>query len=75
MASEEKHVELPYVEEEITHTVRLYNPRFGNNRVCVCGHIYYKHFDFFEAPINQDVGCKYCACNNFVESTSVSSAN
>lgn len=42
-----------------------YNPEYGDDRVCKCGHKYYRHFDGYEgwAP----VGCKYCACGTFVE--------
>lgn len=37
---------------------RGYDPKFGDARLCKCGHAYYRHFDPFEdmAP----VGCKYC---------------
>lgn len=46
-----------------SETVKSYNPNFGNDKVCVCGHPYYRHFDFYEemAP----VGCKYCDCDEF----------
>lgn len=42
-----------------------YDPEFGDERVCQCGHKYHRHFDSYEdmAP----VGCKYCACDEFVE--------
>jgi hypothetical protein len=35
-----------------------YDPKFGDDRLCLCGHPYYRHFDTYEemAP----VGCKYC---------------
>ena len=36
MANEEK----PYIEKEISHTVRLYNHKYGDDLVCVCGHVY-----------------------------------
>ena len=65
MANEEK----PYIEKEISHTVRLYNPKYGDNRVCVCGHVYDRHFDPFEEPEDAAVGCKYCSCYTFIEST------
>lgn len=37
---------------------RAYKPEFGDNRVCVCGHPYYRHFDTYEEMY--PVGCKYC---------------
>jgi len=40
-----------------------YNPHFGNNHVCVCGHTYYRHFDTYEDM--EPVGCKYCQCDTF----------
>ena len=42
-----------------------YNPDYGDDRVCECGHDYYRHFDSYE---NMDaVGCKYCKCREFKE--------
>lgn len=42
-----------------------YDPNFGNERICKCGHTYYRHFDSYDdmAPI----GCKYCQCGYFEE--------
>lgn len=45
----------------------MYDPQFGDNRLCVCSHPYYRHFDTYDnmAPI----GCKYCHyddCQGFV---------
>ena len=42
-----------------------YDPEFGDDRICDCGHAYYRHFDTYEnmAP----VGCKYCHCCEFRE--------
>jgi len=47
-------------------TIRKYNPDYGDNRICECGHLYYRHFDSYE---NMDpVGCKYCGqCHTFKE--------
>ena len=40
-----------------------YDPDFGDDKICKCGHPYYRHFDPFE---NDDpVGCKYCDCGIF----------
>lgn len=48
---------------EVAGVLKQYNPDFGDNRLCECGHTYYRHFDSWEgmAP----VGCKYCGCREF----------
>jgi hypothetical protein len=64
-------VELPYLEAvdvEINQYVR-YNPKYGDNRECECGHSYYRHFDSYEQM--DAVGCKYCECYNFIEAKSI----
>lgn len=43
-----------------------YNPTFGDERICTCGHVYYRHFDSYENMT--PIGCKYCQCSNFKES-------
>ena len=60
--------ENPYIIETITIQKKKYNPNYGDKRMCVCGHTYYRHFD----PWNdmQAVGCKYCGCTEFVEAKS-----
>jgi hypothetical protein len=49
-----------------------YDPNYGDNVECKCGHPYYRHFDTYDnmAPI----GCKYCShytmsldCTNHIE--------
>lgn len=57
----------PYLLKTITTVIRLYNPNFGDDRKCVCGHTYERHFDMFEEEGEQDAGCKYCGCFTFVE--------
>lgn len=42
-----------------------YNPNYGDDRVCECGHNYYRHFDSYENM--GGVGCKYCRCCEFKE--------
>jgi hypothetical protein len=37
---------------------RAYDPNFGDDRLCTCGHPYYRHFDTYEDMY--PVGCKYC---------------
>ena len=53
----------PYL--EVTVVLRKYNPEYGDNRVCECGHIYERHFDSYDDM--RDVGCKYCGCCDFKE--------
>ena len=55
-----KKEESPYIVEVITKTVLRYNPDFGDDRDCACGHSYYRHFDSYEDM--EPVGCKYCSC-------------
>jgi hypothetical protein len=55
--------EPPYVIEMIE--VKRYNPRYGDDRVCDCGHQYRRHFDTYEDM--RPVGCKYCDCYTFSE--------
>lgn len=40
-----------------------YDNSLGDERLCECGHVYYRHFDSYNdmAPI----GCKYCHCTRF----------
>lgn len=37
-----------------------YDPAFGDDKLCACGHTYYRHFDSYENMY--PVGCKYCIC-------------
>jgi hypothetical protein len=48
---------------EVVGVLKQYNPDFGDDKICECGHTYYRHFDTYEgmAP----VGCKYCGCKEF----------
>lgn len=43
---------------ERQHRVSPYDPFYGDDKPCICGHPYYRHFDTYDdmAP----VGCKYC---------------
>lgn len=57
----------PYITKRRTEVIveRLYNPEYGDDRICRCGHHYYRHFDSYED--NAAVGCKYCGCYDFKE--------
>ena len=57
--------EQPYLEEIIIKRIRVYNPKYGDDRICKCGHPYYRHFDWSED--NYPCGCKYCECFDFEE--------
>ena len=55
----------PYLTQTTINTDLIYNPKYGNNRVCKCGHVYYRHFDSYEHMYA--IGCKYCQCYKFEE--------
>ena len=57
--------EEPYIHKIITTEKKLYNPKYGDDRIYKCGHSYYRHFDTYEDMGN--VGCKYCDCYEFIE--------
>lgn len=52
------------VEFEDDERAEIYDPFFGDEIECECGHPYYRHFDSYEemAP----VGCKYCSKENCI---------
>jgi hypothetical protein len=60
-----------YTQETVTH--KHYNPAFGDDRICKCGHSYYRHFDSWENMY--PIGCKYCQCGHFEEATPEEIAN
>jgi len=39
-----------------------YDSNFGDEELCTCGHVYYRHFDSYDDM--QPVGCKYCNCRS-----------
>ena len=58
-------VEQPYLKVVTIETDKKYNPKYGNNRMCKCGHPYHRHFDSYEQM--EAIGCKYCGCYDFEE--------
>lgn len=42
----------------------IYDKTYGDDRLCECGHEYYRHFDTYDDM--RHVGCKYCQCYTFV---------
>lgn len=65
MNSEPNKIEKPYLIKKKMIRRRFMNPNYDEDALCECGHPYYRHFDGFEPPENQDVGCKYCDCLTF----------
>jgi len=69
--TEQKGVHVVQKEEQpyfITKTIETHyghNPKYGDDRICECGHPYYRHFDTYEQMAA--VGCKYCGCYEFKE--------
>lgn len=61
--------ELSYVSDEVYDRAAKqahaddYDPNFGDDRICRCGHTYYRHFDTYEGMAS--IGCKYCLCEGF----------
>ena len=58
-------VERPYLEVVTIEIDRKYNPKYGDDRKCKCGHPYHRHFDSYEQM--EVIGCKYCECDVFEE--------
>ena len=58
-------IEPPYLLQ--TEIVKKFNPNYPQDAECVCGHPYYRHFDGYDG--NAPVGCKYCACYEFIART------
>jgi hypothetical protein len=63
--AEKSEIEEPYITEvEVDRTLH-YNPNYGDDRICECGHPYYRHFDTYERMY--PCVCKYCQCFEFKE--------
>jgi len=58
-------VELPYLEIISIDISKKFNPKYGDDRICKCGHPYYRHFDTYDGM--EACGCKYCECYTFEE--------
>lgn len=57
----------PYLHRIKVKVIKEYNSDYGDERICKCGHVYYRHFDSWEDM--QACGCKYCSCYTFEEVT------
>uniref|UniRef100_A0A6M3L182 Uncharacterized protein n=1 Tax=viral metagenome TaxID=1070528 RepID=A0A6M3L182_9ZZZZ len=60
-----KKIEQPYITKQISYMDYFYNPEYGDDRICKCGHPYHRHFDSYDNM--KAVGCKYCMCYHFKE--------
>lgn len=58
-------MDAPYIVSYHLVENRKYNPKYGDDRICKCGHQYYRHFDTYEDMY--PIGCKYCDCCTFEE--------
>lgn len=61
----------PFIEEPQTKIVRRYNPEYGDEELCECGHPYKTHFD----STGLHIACYHCDCEGFVEDTENSIGN
>ena len=57
--------EKPYIEKIRTVKDLVYNPKYGDDRICECDHPYYRHFDTFGDM--ESTRCQYCGCGEFKE--------
>lgn len=60
--------DLPYIRKYKISVTDKYNPFYGDDRMCKCGHPYYRHFDTYDEMY--PCGCKYCGCGEFIEDVS-----
>lgn len=60
----DRNIDGPYKVTYSVHIHNEYNPNFGDDKLCQCGHTYYRHFDSYEGM--DACGCKYCTCRYFL---------
>lgn len=53
----------PYIKTLELKEKWAYNPDYGDDKMCECGHPYYRHFDTYDDMY--PCGCKYCGCFTF----------
>lgn len=63
--NEEIDLEEPYIVNYELNETSSYNSKYGDDRLCKCGHPYYRHFDTYDDMA--EIGCKYCQCFTFKE--------
>jgi len=59
-----KDVFTEYAKTWVKNPSAVYDPEYGDDKECLCGHAYYRHFDTYDNMY--PLGCKYCRCNAFV---------
>ena len=53
--------------DKLAKAIKVYNPKFGDKRMCKCGHFYAHHFN---PKTNKTWGCFFsynCDCEEFRE--------
>ena len=55
----------PYILQDRIVIERYYNPKYGDSRMCYCGHTYKDHFGSTDNM--KAIGCFYCDCYTFME--------
>ncbi len=55
-------------EPERRPATEVYDPAYGDDRLCECGHPYHRHFNIHDGCY-EIYGCKYCQCYEFKEKT------
>jgi len=53
----------PYIITARIVVEKLYNPNYGDDSKCKCGHKYLSHFDTCKNM--EAISCKYCHCPEF----------
>lgn len=53
-----QHGDMSYVPASEDEIAEQYDEKFGDNKLCECGHPYYRHFDTYDNM--SAIGCKYC---------------
>lgn len=56
---------IEYAKEWVKNPSEIYDSAYGDDKKCLCGHAYYRHFDTYEDMY--PCGCKYCQCDRFVQ--------
>lgn len=55
---------IEYAKEWVRNPSIVYDPLYGDNKLCICGHAYDRHFDSHDNMF--PLGCKYCNCDKFI---------
>jgi hypothetical protein len=62
---EEKQMMDDFENKSIEEVQNEYDKNFGDEKLCKCGHPYYRHFDTYDDM--SPASCKYCKCAKFEE--------